>query len=314
MREAIARWPLGVRLLCVVVLAIATRALAASIGELGAAGAEEAPPRLAFWNFIVLAASWVWRGIEVITAATVQALQISITILWGFARTIWNGVRDVGSLLARGLRAGWDLLRATYEHVLKPAWSKFWTWFDRARRWLEDIFRPVFRWIERVRKWVLELYDKHIRPLLDIIGFARRVLRVLAALGADWARALDRVLAELERRIDGAFRVVLAKINEVIGVLNRIVTADGLFQRLALLRSIERDFTILRQQWYQRSSRELTPEERRRRQLPEIKKTPEEHAAEAEVFVRQGGGRLGSRADEVVIDLRRLLTIRTRRF
>lgn len=311
MRDRIARWPVWVRILCTVILLLTVRAVAESLAGGGSATAEDGTPRLAFWQFIAVAVSWVWRGIEVITAATVQALQISVTLLWGSIRVIWNGIRDVGSTLARGLRAGWDLLRLTYENVLKPAWQKFWTWFDRARKWLEDILRPVFRWLNRVRAWLLELYDKWLRPVLDVIALIRRGLRVLAALGLEWARELDRVLADVERRIDGAFRQVLSKINEVVNIVNRVVTADGLFQRVALLRSIERDFSILRAQFWEKQSRELEDWERRRLKLPEITKTPEEHATEFERLIVFDDGRRKDFVEEVITDFRRLLNQRS---
>ena len=43
-------------------------------------------------------------------------------------------------------------------------------------------------------------------------------------------------------KADANIPALLQKVNEVINIVNRIVTADGLFQRVALIRSMARDY------------------------------------------------------------------------
>jgi hypothetical protein len=59
---------------------------------------------------------------------------------------------------------------------------------------------------------------------------------------SDGRAALDAYLGRLRDRSSGRFQFVLAKLNEVINVVNRIVTLDGLLQRVALIRSLARDY------------------------------------------------------------------------
>ncbi len=217
------------------------------------AGGGDALPQLAFWQFIIAIASAIWKGLEVAGKVALHILTWSVQQLWVFAGTIYNAVKRVGSAFAIVGRKVWNFLEATYDHVLKPAWTKFWHWFDRFRRWLEDVARPIFRFLRTVHDVLLGFYTRFIRPILDFLDLTRGVLRTLGSFGLQWARTLDRELADLEDKIDRPFRTLLAKVNEIINLVNRVVTADGLFQRIALMRSIARDYnqvwTVLRQSY-----------------------------------------------------------------
>lgn len=221
-----------------------------------------ARPLGAFWPAVMLVVGWIWTGIQVAGRITLQILAWSVKILWAFATRIQGALVAVGRTLLDIGRKAWDFLRLTYERVLRPAWMKFWNWFDKLRRWLDRTVGPVLRFLDSVRTHILKFYDKWVRPILDTIGIARRVLGILSSLGLEWARALDRKLRWLEEKIDLPFRIALGKINEVIGVINRVVTADGLFQRLAYIRTLQRDIDYTLRIAFNRQSRDVTPDER----------------------------------------------------
>lgn len=250
--------PLWFVLVLVVAEALLWRWLLEATGA-GSTPSDPAPPvALAFWGFVSLVAGFIFKGAQVAAKIALAALQWSVKALWAFASSTYNAVVALGRQFIRGVREAWEFLRNTYDHVLKPAWSKFWGWIQQLQGWLERTFGPVFEWLERVRKWVLDFYNVYVRPILDAIGIARRVLNVLASLGIEWARALDRKLAELEEKIEAPFRLAIAKLNEVIGIVNRVVTLDGLFQRLALIRSIERDMRYVGRAFVNWRSRPIT--------------------------------------------------------
>ncbi len=184
---------------------------------------------------------FLWDGIQTGIHYILIALQYSVQHLWLVATKIANGVSWLAGRVASGLRRAWSFLRATYDHVLRPAWEKFWHLVDRLRRTLENIFKPVLRVLARIREEVLRVYNRFVRPVLDIIGAARRVLNLLGRLGLEWAKKLDRKLLELEQKIYEPIQFVLGRLNEIINAVDRIMTLDGLFQRLALIRSLERD-------------------------------------------------------------------------
>jgi hypothetical protein len=51
---------------------------------------------------------------------------------------------------------------------------------------------------------------------------------------------LAKKLTQLEQRIEEPFLWIYAKLNEIWNVLDRVMTLDGFFQRLTLLRSMSR--------------------------------------------------------------------------
>ena len=69
-------------------------------------------------------------------------------------------------------------------------------------------------------------------------------MRILSSLGVAWARKLDAQLGAIEDKIERPFRYVLAKVNEIVNLVNRVITADGLFQRAALIRSLGRRLQV----------------------------------------------------------------------
>lgn len=188
---------------------------------------------------------FIWDGITAATAAIVQFLQWAVTALWAFATATYNALLALTGKVLEGFRKAWDFLRLTYDDVLKPAWLQFWKIIDRVRGILQDVFGPVLKFLRTVRDYVLAFYKRFVRPVLDVLDAVRQVLRVLEALHVKFAQQLDAAIGRLEALIDRPFRFVLEKLNEVINVVNRVITADGLFQRLALVRSLQRDVALV---------------------------------------------------------------------
>jgi len=223
---------------------VALRVWAPSLCGDHSGGALHDPPALAFWGFLIAVVEVLWKGVEVAGKVALAILQYSVQLLWRFATLIAKGVGEAAQFAWKGLRAGWQLLKDTYTHVLKPAWQFFWKWVDKVERWLERTFGPLMAWLRRVRAWLLDFWAVYIRPILDLLDISRRALRVLGALGLEWARALDQKIADLEERIEAPFRALVAKVNDVINIVNRIMTADGLFQRLTYIRTLQRDWNL----------------------------------------------------------------------
>ena len=141
---------------------------------------------------------------------------------------------STGALFAKA----WDALRIVWSDVLRPAI----VWLDgairRVQAWLKDTFAPVFQWLRRVRDEIQGIYDRFVRPVLDTIEFIRQVNRVLLTFHITFLKKLDAELARLEHWIEEPIQWLNAKVNELINAVNYIVTADGFFQRYALVRSL----------------------------------------------------------------------------
>jgi len=283
--------PLWFSVLVAAALALAVRAFDAWLGSPGVSGDELAPVSLAFWGFVIGIVQAIWTGVQVAGKVTLTVLSWSVKALWLFATKVWDAAKAIGGAVGKLAGKTWEFLRHTYERVLKPAWTKFWRFVESAKKWLDKYVGPVLRFLDKVRRRLLELYTKWIGPILDTIGIARRVLQLLSRLGVEWARTLDQKLGAIEAWVDAQFRRVLGELNKVINLVNRVVTADGLFQRLALIRSLERDIRYVSRAFTNWRSKDLTEEDFKRLRGAASARTLEQVKADAREALETGGGR-----------------------
>lgn len=234
--------PLWFLIALAVASALVLRVLGHALGAADSAPGQPSPPAVAFLGFLILIGSLIWKGLEVAGKVTLEVLKWVVANLSLVVTKLKNGLAALGSSLLQALKRTWDFTRAIYDDVLKPAWQKFWNLFDRLRTWLKDTFGPVLDWLQTVRKYVVDFWSTYVKPWLDLIDVTRKLLRVLSSLGLEWAKALDDRLGRLEAEIQKPFTFLLQQINTVIGVVNTIMTAGGLFQRLVLVRSLARDY------------------------------------------------------------------------
>lgn len=263
--------------------------------------------QLAFWGWLVFIVELIWTGVQAVGDVSLYILTLFVNSLSVIVQGIAKGLKTFGVLLQKGGLELWKFFRTTYDHILKPAWQKFFRFVDWAKRTLDDFFQPIFRFLRHLRDELLGFYTKWVRPILDSIGVARKVLSVFRALGLEWAKKLDAKLADLEAAIDRPFRLLLAKINEVLNLLNRIVTADGLFQRLALVRSVERDVRFIVNAWHNSQSKPLTDDERRAALARDNYKSADQINAEFLEYLDTGQGPDAAIVDEWSADLKLLL-------
>lgn len=219
------------------------------------------PVQLAIFGWLSVVAAAIITGLKAAGEATLFFLYQAVKGLWATGGLLHDGLVEVGRGFMKLGKNAWSFFRALYDHVLKPGWTKFWGWIDRAKTWLETFFKPVFEFLRNLREEILKFYDHWVRPIIDTIEAVRRILSVFKALGFEWASKLDQELARIEDKINEPFLFALRKINEVINVIDRIVTADGLFQRLALIKSIERDLAFINQSWNRAGLRDISPED-----------------------------------------------------
>lgn len=282
-------------------LGLVLRALLGTEEATGSAGGRALETSYAFWGLVIGVITWIWRGVEAAGKITLTALGYSVKLLWTFAQKTANALIDVGHGVLTGLQKAWKFFELTYEKVLKPAWTKFWRWFDKFRSWLDQTFGPVIEWLRELRDNLLGFWKTYVRPWLDLIDATRRVLRVLSSLGLSWARELDRKLAELSERIERPFRVLLAKVNEVINLVNRVVTLDGLIQRVALIRSMERDVRFFHRALVNWRIAPLGADDWRHVKGALDRRTPAEVTAEFSGMVARGEGPLAPVASEMAL-------------
>lgn len=228
------RGPAGRRAWCVIALAVAGVVL----DYLWPLGGR--PAHVAFFGIFVAIASAVAHFIHAFGDATVAFLvtawQVLRTGFVALGRVVKTGLFDLAKMGGKI----WDGVKFFAVDIV----PKFLRWtYDKLLRfsaWLKDKFAPVFRWLKLVKDHIDSIYKTFVRPIVDTIEFIRAVNRVLVAFHVDLLQSLDAVLAQIEQRIEAPFLWVRQKITFLENWIDRIVTIDGLFQKLTLITSLSR--------------------------------------------------------------------------
>jgi hypothetical protein len=191
------------------------------------------PVDAAFLQFILTAlfAAFGWLADK---AVTVGYILWQVIVLIG--RAVAQAMIGVASVLGKTF----GVLGKLWTNVLRPFVSWAWREFQALHAWLKRTFQPALDFLYKVRHKLLELYAKYLRPVLDTIEITRRLLQLLATLRIEWARTLDRKLAELEYRLTLPLLEAMRAINRAINWIDRIVDFDGFFQRVTLIQSLLR--------------------------------------------------------------------------
>lgn len=211
-------------------------AIAAALDWYASAGAGAAAPRYVgaeLFSFIVtgiqLLAGWI------ATAAEITVTYLAAVVSW-LAGVVGSFLVSVGAVFAKI----WDGIKIIWSDVLKPALVWVDKTFRRIHDWLVKSLKPVFDWLKLVRCRLNELYTTFVRPVLDTIDFIRAVNRVLLAFHIRILEGLDRVLSDLERRIEEPILWLFQQLTRVQNLLDRVVSLDGLFQKYMLVASLRK--------------------------------------------------------------------------
>ena len=199
-----------------------------------AAGAAQ----LAFIGFLLAIASAVGHFFNAFGSATLAAiLQAWQFLRVGFielGRAVKSGLWGAGRAVAKLLRS----TKAVWDRVLKPALSWANDKLLRLERWLHDTFAPVLRWLRVIKEHIDLFYRHFIRPILDTIEFIRYLTRTLEAFHIHWLDALDKKLQEVQTWVEEPFLWLRGWVTWAENTIDRIITADGFFQRLTLVRTL----------------------------------------------------------------------------
>lgn len=158
-------------------------------------------------------------------------------VIYHATRIVGLGILHFGRLVGGVFVKVWNHFEAFYGRVLKPFVSWAWTQITRIHNWAVKTFGPLIKNLELLRAWILRVYDRWFKPIFATIDALRATLRVLETFHVPFAAAIDRKLADLEARLLEPINEAMARINQVINWVDRIVTFDGLFQRLTLIES-----------------------------------------------------------------------------
>ena len=191
--------------------------------------------------------SAIWAGITFIanllgTVGGAIATSLEAVVAYLVTAVSWLGQRVASMLFNTGamFAKAWDGLKIVWRDVLKPAL----TWVDhelgRLHDWLVDTLKPVFKFLQRVRDELIAIYTRFVKPILDTIDFIRAVNNVLLTFHIHVLQSIDRTLQLIEQRIEEPFLWINQKLNQIWNLFDLIITFDGLYQRLTLLKSLRK--------------------------------------------------------------------------
>lgn len=200
----------------------------------------------AVWSFITTAVgvigdffSTIGAAVETALTAVVSALAATLSWVLGALKTFIGATGSVFSKV-------WDGLKVVWNDVLKPVINWVDTELGKLKTWLSDTFGPVFKFLKTVRDELIGVYKRFLAPILNLIDLVHGLDQLLQVFHINLLKGLDATLESLEQRLEEPILWLNQQINKVLNVLTTIITADGLFQRITLLKSLARDVSL---QW-----------------------------------------------------------------
>lgn len=245
----------------------------------------------------------IWAAISLIgTWIASNAVTVAITVGQA-AFMVARAIAEFGIILGHLLARVPALLKSFWTSILRPSMTWFFDQIEAFAHWLDDTFAPLVRIINDIRTWVDKFWATYIQPILDAIEITRRALQILEKFGIDLAAKLDAELAKLEDKIMTPILEIRQALNTALNWINRIVTLDGLLQRVMLLQSIARDIKEVTALWWQAVHRALTPGEDEDYQRPVPRVTVSQANVDAREYVLYRRGPDVARIDEHAADL-----------
>lgn len=195
----------------------------------------------AVFSFLITAFGWLASALGAVGGAIATSLEAVVgyllSVVSWLVRRVANVVLSTGSIFAKA----WHGIRLLWGNIIRPVVQWLDTALRRVESWLRRTFAPVFRFFRAVRAQLDAIYRRFFQPVLDSIALIRNLNRVFEALHIHVLSGLDEMLARVEQKIEEPFLWVYSRLNLLTDWVNRIVDGDGLFQRLTLIRSLERD-------------------------------------------------------------------------
>lgn len=226
-----------------------------------------------------------------------KAVSIAV-VMFHVAVYVGKALWETAIAIARVFREVYGFLKKFWSGVLRPFITWVWREVERLARFLRKVTEPILKFLHRVRREILKLYERFLRPVLDTIDVIRQTLRLLAFLRLEWAKELDRKLAELEDRLLLPLRFALGKINEVINIVNSVASGFGVLQRVALIGSMWRYQRDALAVWWHSIHRPLEGERRNEYLQPLETRSLASMASDYRAYVVDRSGPDAARIDE----------------
>lgn len=176
-----------------------------------------------FRGFYGITAKDILRNIAYLKDQTTALETTHVGIFW-----------KLGGALATALTTFATYVKDHTRAFLKWAGDKL----RKLEQYLKTKFGPILHYLKVLKDHINDIYKRFVKPIIDTIEYFRQLNRVLHVFHVHIFDKLDQTLQQIERRIEEPFIWIQAHITELMNLVDRVMTADGLFQRLTLIRSM----------------------------------------------------------------------------
>jgi hypothetical protein len=176
-------------------------------------------------HFLAITAKDILKLLSAVRDGIVTVAKQLVIGLWRLGRSLARALRSLAVLAFHGVKT---FLTWTYQQILK------------LHTWLKEFFGPILKRLKELKDRIQAFYKTFVRPIIDAIEFIRQLNRILQVFHINLLTKLDTTLQQIEQRIEQPFTWVTQKITWLENWIDRIVTLDGLFQRVTLIMSMSR--------------------------------------------------------------------------
>jgi phage-related protein len=190
-------------------------------------------------------------------------------ILVGIFTGIWNGIETVALTLATVISTIWSIIRP----ILNPLWSgakwlygnvlkPFWQWakdhLERLKELYDDHVKPIVDRIYSVIRQVKKFWNDLLQPVFDGISALQQLLVVTRLNQTVFGQWLDGELGKLYQILTDFDQRFLKPLNAVLHVLNDIVLdIDGAFRYAITIETTGKHINSIARQWWNTSLKNI---------------------------------------------------------
>lgn len=182
-------------------------------------------------------------------ASEIEAILVYLfQLLVAVAQFIWNGLLIVAQYAVTAFEKIGSLFRHIWDNFFKGIFQDIWKGIVKVHEWLETHLRPIINFLKKVQKYFDKIYKTYVRPFLLAIQRIRQVISILRLLHIHVADSLDKLLAQVQRDVQGVFLQIRGILNTTIDLLNIVADPTKLLRRPTLILSLRRSLhSLIRQ-------------------------------------------------------------------
>jgi len=180
-----------------------------------------------------------------IGSAIVQALVYLFQLLVQVFEFIWQVIQLIAGWIVSVFKVVGKFFAHLWDSFFKGIFLKVFHALQSLTTWLESHLKPIINFLKAARKYIDKIYKTYVQPFLKIIQRVRQFLQILRLLHIQIAAELDKILADVQRDVQGVFLQIRGILNTAIDLLNILADPTKLLRKPTLVLSIRRTINAL---------------------------------------------------------------------